>query len=378
MYSSPSRGFLAQLAPYANYLLQREEAPEDPELKTNTAIYSRRFVLALLEGFDFSSCPEWSSCQNHPVYSLWRQASQTFAELACGNITVLLNGSIANAFDKKSMFGSVELDSLNPQSVDYVNIKVVANLEGPYIESCSQGSVLDLIQILRSRGFSWTCTDNDHKGYKKTPTSVGISKKCGYSCKISSIVGECLDIHDLRQPSLKLHQSDRHTPPTASPGGKDSWNGANLATSPRTGAHGVAPQIGVRSRAQFTVNKSPERLPDAQGSSLRRENFEMEHGDVRPPRRRRRSCVIMSIATVLLLIVVVVVLALTLSQKADNLKRTFIARCEKFQGTNCTNASLRNLQEELDDGIKYNCTEVAESQVLDCSSDPEKPCGACW
>ncbi|XP_035467878.1 ADP-ribosyl cyclase/cyclic ADP-ribose hydrolase 1-like [Scophthalmus maximus] len=273
----------------------------------------------------------------------------------------------------------------------------------------------------------------------------------------------------------------------------------------------------------------------------------MEHGDVRPPRRRRRSCVIMSIATVLLLIVVVVVLALTLSQKADNLKRTFIARCEKFQGydcqkiwvafeqahvgrdpcnvpmeaydplfaeapfkpacnrmmfwsktkdvvhdftenrdcfltledtllgsvldgltwcgkkgssetfssgcpgwkdceknpvrsfwngastafadvacgdvtamlngsittpfsptstfasievkrfnsmrveslnvvlvtrknavTNCTNASLRNLQEELDDGIKYNCTEVAESQVLDCSSDPEKPCGACW
>uniref|UniRef100_A0A8D3BBD0 ADP-ribosyl cyclase/cyclic ADP-ribose hydrolase n=1 Tax=Scophthalmus maximus TaxID=52904 RepID=A0A8D3BBD0_SCOMX len=112
-------------------------------------------------GFDFSSCPEWSSCQNHPVYSLWRQASQTFAELACGNITVLLNGSIANAFDKKSMFGSVELDSLNPQSVDYVNIKVVANLEGPYIESCSQGSVLDLIQILRSRGFSWTCTDND-------------------------------------------------------------------------------------------------------------------------------------------------------------------------------------------------------------------------
>ncbi|XP_035467872.1 ADP-ribosyl cyclase/cyclic ADP-ribose hydrolase 1 isoform X2 [Scophthalmus maximus] len=81
-------------------------------------------------GFDFSSCPEWSSCQNHPVYSLWRQASQTFAELACGNITVLLNGSIANAFDKKR-------------------------------ESCSQGSVLDLIQILRSRGFSWTCTDND-------------------------------------------------------------------------------------------------------------------------------------------------------------------------------------------------------------------------
>lgn len=31
------------------------------------------------------------------------------------------------------MFGSVELDSLNPQRVNYVNIKVVTNLEGPYM-----------------------------------------------------------------------------------------------------------------------------------------------------------------------------------------------------------------------------------------------------
>ncbi|XP_038586945.1 LOW QUALITY PROTEIN: ADP-ribosyl cyclase/cyclic ADP-ribose hydrolase 1-like [Micropterus salmoides] len=112
-------------------------------------------------GFDFSSCPEWSACRNHPVYSLWRQASQSFAEMACGNITVLLNGSIVNAFNRKSMFGSVELDGLNPARVDYVNIKVVTNLGGPFIESCSEGSIVDLIQILHSRGFRWTCTDND-------------------------------------------------------------------------------------------------------------------------------------------------------------------------------------------------------------------------
>ncbi|KAM3593503.1 uncharacterized protein V6R79_014411 [Siganus canaliculatus] len=112
-------------------------------------------------GFDFSSCPEWSTCRNHPVYSLWRQASQNFAEMACGNITVLLNGSIVNAFNRKSMFGSVELDGLNPLRVDYVNIKVVANLDGPFIESCSQGSIVDLIEILQSRGFRWTCTDTD-------------------------------------------------------------------------------------------------------------------------------------------------------------------------------------------------------------------------
>ncbi|XP_054479359.1 ADP-ribosyl cyclase/cyclic ADP-ribose hydrolase 1-like [Anoplopoma fimbria] len=112
-------------------------------------------------GFDFSPCPAWAACRHHPVYSLWRQASQNFAEMACGNITVLLNGSIVNAFNRKSMFGSVELDSLDPCRVDYVNIKVVTNLEGPFIESCSQGSIVDLIQILQARGFRWTCTDND-------------------------------------------------------------------------------------------------------------------------------------------------------------------------------------------------------------------------
>ncbi|KAF3703748.1 ADP-ribosyl cyclase/cyclic ADP-ribose hydrolase 1 [Channa argus] len=61
----------------------------------------------------------------------------------------------------KIMFGSVELDGLNPQRVDYVNIKVVTNLEGPHLESCSQGSIVDLLQLLQSRGFRWTCSDND-------------------------------------------------------------------------------------------------------------------------------------------------------------------------------------------------------------------------
>ncbi|XP_061569549.1 ADP-ribosyl cyclase/cyclic ADP-ribose hydrolase 1 [Cololabis saira] len=112
-------------------------------------------------GSVFFVCPLWSACRNHPVYSLWRKASQNFAEMACGNITVLLNGSIINAFNRNSMFGSVELDGLNPQRVDHVNIKVVTNLEGPRIESCHQGSIADLIQILQSRGFRWTCSDHD-------------------------------------------------------------------------------------------------------------------------------------------------------------------------------------------------------------------------
>ncbi|KAL4635403.1 ADP-ribosyl cyclase/cyclic ADP-ribose hydrolase 1-like, partial [Arapaima gigas] len=132
-------------------------------------------------GFDYRCCPEWSACVNHPVYSLWRQASENFAASACGNITVVLNGSVADAFNRRSMFGSVELDGLNPRMVDHVNIEVVANPEGPFVyvapeghllpvagglellttESCTRGSVPDLIAILQARGFRWTCSDTD-------------------------------------------------------------------------------------------------------------------------------------------------------------------------------------------------------------------------
>ncbi|XP_063730032.1 ADP-ribosyl cyclase/cyclic ADP-ribose hydrolase 1 isoform X2 [Eleginops maclovinus] len=132
--------------------------------KTRTLMHSYAAVVPnywTLEDTLVGSCPEWTACRNHPVYSLWRQASQNFAEMACGNITVLLNGSIVNAFSGKSMFGSVELDSLNACRVNYVNIKVVTNLDGPFIESCTKGSIVELIQILQARGFRWTCTDNE-------------------------------------------------------------------------------------------------------------------------------------------------------------------------------------------------------------------------
>ncbi|XP_028425525.1 ADP-ribosyl cyclase/cyclic ADP-ribose hydrolase 1-like [Perca flavescens] len=46
--------------------------------------------------------------------------------------------------------------------------------------------------------------------------------------------------------------------------------------------------------------------------------------------------------------------------------------------TNCKNASLKDLQRELKKGIAYNCKEVTEAQLEECSSNPERPCGACW
>ncbi|XP_032359706.1 ADP-ribosyl cyclase/cyclic ADP-ribose hydrolase 1 [Etheostoma spectabile] len=51
---------------------------------------------------------------------------------------------------------------------------------------------------------------------------------------------------------------------------------------------------------------------------------------------------------------------------------------EKSAVTNCTNTSLKDLQKELKQGIKYNCKEVTEAQIQECSSHPEIPCEACW
>lgn len=51
---------------------------------------------------------------------------------------------------------------------------------------------------------------------------------------------------------------------------------------------------------------------------------------------------------------------------------------QKSAVTNCTNASLKDLQKELAEGIKYSCKEVAETQIQECGSNPDIACRACW
>ncbi|XP_070709274.1 ADP-ribosyl cyclase/cyclic ADP-ribose hydrolase 1-like isoform X2 [Pempheris klunzingeri] len=46
--------------------------------------------------------------------------------------------------------------------------------------------------------------------------------------------------------------------------------------------------------------------------------------------------------------------------------------------TNCADASLMNLQRELDTRIQYNCKEVKEADIRECMSHKDKPCGPCW
>ncbi|CAI5672766.1 unnamed protein product [Oreochromis niloticus] len=51
---------------------------------------------------------------------------------------------------------------------------------------------------------------------------------------------------------------------------------------------------------------------------------------------------------------------------------------KKNAKSDCTNASLKKLQNQLDPNITYTCKDVAEHRVEQCGSQPEIGCGACW
>lgn len=46
--------------------------------------------------------------------------------------------------------------------------------------------------------------------------------------------------------------------------------------------------------------------------------------------------------------------------------------------SNCTNESFKDLEKVLHKGIEYNCKEVAEARIEECSSSTQIACGACW
>jgi len=56
---------------------------------------------------------------------------QGIIQINCWWFIECLKQNYIFSFQSHSMFGSVELDSLNPQRVDHVNIKMVTSLAGP-------------------------------------------------------------------------------------------------------------------------------------------------------------------------------------------------------------------------------------------------------
>ncbi|XP_015231240.1 PREDICTED: ADP-ribosyl cyclase/cyclic ADP-ribose hydrolase 1-like [Cyprinodon variegatus] len=63
----------------------------------------------------------------------------------------------------------------------------------------------------------------------------------------------------------------------------------------------------------------------------------MESGEIRGSRKKsRRLCCIVAVLAVVLLLIIAIALGVSLSRRGNEFKNTFMQRCEKFEGYNCT------------------------------------------
>uniref|UniRef100_A0A8C6WUT9 ADP-ribosyl cyclase/cyclic ADP-ribose hydrolase n=1 Tax=Neogobius melanostomus TaxID=47308 RepID=A0A8C6WUT9_9GOBI len=102
-----------------------------------------------------SVCPGWSDCDNNPVRSFWNKASASYAEVACGNVSVMLNGSILTPFSPVSIFASVEVKHFNPDVMNSLNVILVAQEK---VSNCTNASLKDLQKQL-AQGIAYSCQE---------------------------------------------------------------------------------------------------------------------------------------------------------------------------------------------------------------------------
>ncbi|XP_073720030.1 ADP-ribosyl cyclase/cyclic ADP-ribose hydrolase 1 [Misgurnus anguillicaudatus] len=123
-----------------------------------------------------TGCPNWTECVNNPERSFWNRASAKFAATACGNVSVMLNGSKDSPFNPVSIFATVEVKNFNPTTMDSLTVLLVN--EEKDTTTCSNESLENLQSIFSS----------------------GPLKSVGYECRVvpQAKVTECID--DLEIP----------------------------------------------------------------------------------------------------------------------------------------------------------------------------------
>ncbi|XP_029698844.1 uncharacterized protein isoform X2 [Takifugu rubripes] len=98
-------------------------------LKLNSTKVRKLTVVLVTATTPVSDCSNESlqkiKAETGQSYHLRMQGSERFAEAACGDATVMLNGSIATPFDTSSVFGSVEVLKLNSTKVRKLTVVLV-------------------------------------------------------------------------------------------------------------------------------------------------------------------------------------------------------------------------------------------------------------
>ncbi|XP_019218579.1 ADP-ribosyl cyclase/cyclic ADP-ribose hydrolase 1 isoform X2 [Oreochromis niloticus] len=103
-----------------------------------------------------AGCPEWSECVNNPVRSFWNRSSAAFADVACGDVTAMLSGSIDTPFNSTSNFASIEVPRFKASRVKKLNVVMV--IQKNAISNCNHPSLKNLRQSLDT-GITYSCKD---------------------------------------------------------------------------------------------------------------------------------------------------------------------------------------------------------------------------
>ncbi|KAM9826881.1 ADP-ribosyl cyclase/cyclic ADP-ribose hydrolase 1-like [Neosynchiropus ocellatus] len=123
------------------------------------------------------SCPKWDECVNNPQRSFWMKASASFAESACGDVTVLLNGSREAPFDPNSIFGSVELPTLSAPAVKSLTVVLVTNTNPE--STCVNPSLKTIDDNVTQKGIRYGCKEVLRSRISDCASDTSIAcKKC--------------------------------------------------------------------------------------------------------------------------------------------------------------------------------------------------------
>ncbi|XP_026219604.1 ADP-ribosyl cyclase/cyclic ADP-ribose hydrolase 1-like [Anabas testudineus] len=111
-----------------------------------------------------TNCPGWTGCENNPFRSFWKRAWAAFSDVACGDVTVMLNGSISTPFSSASILARIQVKRFNPQTMRSLNVILVTQ-KNP-VANCENASLKKLKKELGNR-IKYTCKEVAESQIKK-------------------------------------------------------------------------------------------------------------------------------------------------------------------------------------------------------------------
>lgn len=115
-----------------------------------------------------TGCPKWEEGEN-PVHSFWKRASAAFADAACGDVTVMLNGSLDTPYHPTSVFASIEVPRFTSAKLKSLTVVLVTQNN---LGTCTNDSLKNLQNDL-AQGIPYHCKEVTETQIQKCSSSSG-------------------------------------------------------------------------------------------------------------------------------------------------------------------------------------------------------------